>query len=292
MMRILIAGMALLAAVVLCPWLSAGARKAVVKADVANGRNGFLVEKIQDLNLTAEQEKRIEDIQKECKPKVQEAAHAVTALVQEEVGKIHAVLSPEQNRRLRAFREERRESRIEGVAQLFAHVNELELTNAEMAQIGSIRREYRPKIAKALYTLRGVFTAEQNKARDAGMKAGKKHCEILASLKLTGAQKEKVATVCQEVRNLVREEMEKIMDVLNATQQEKLAEFKNERADQIGDRLAARIVHFRSLNLTREQRTKIENIRKEYRPKIQAAGNAFRVAVRAELGRVVGVIKT
>ena len=45
------------------------------------------------------------------------------------------------------------------------------------------------------------------------------------------------------------------------------------------------------LNLTDEQEAKIADIRKEYRPKVQEAGNKLRAAVKEEVERIVAVIK-
>jgi Spy/CpxP family protein refolding chaperone len=97
--------------------------------------------------------------------------------------------------------------------------------------------------------------------------------------------------VGNEVATLVREELEKIRDVLTAEQQAKLAELKAERQERVRDRLAARIANFRELNLTGQQRTAIADIRQEYRPKIHEAGNKFRAIVREEVAMIVAVIR-
>src|SRR6516165_12498311 len=80
-----------------------------------------LAERIQDLNLTDPQETKIEDIQKECRPKVEEAAKEVVGLVKEEVDKIREVLTPEQKTKLESLKEERKEQRAEGLASRIAH---------------------------------------------------------------------------------------------------------------------------------------------------------------------------
>ena len=166
-----------------------------------------------------------------------------------------------------------------------------DLSDAEMDKIAEIRKEFRPKIVMALEGLKGILTPEHSKAREEGLKAGKTRREILESLKLTDAQKEKVVTFAKETGTLVREEMEKIRDVLTAAQQEKLQELKDERKEQVRDRLAHRIANLRDLNLTDEQKTKLAEIRKEYRPKIQEAGNKLRASVREEVGMIVAVLK-
>jgi Spy/CpxP family protein refolding chaperone len=250
-----------------------------------------LVEKIHDLQLTDAQEAKIADIRKECRPKVQEAAKELGGLVKEEVGKIRDVLTAEQKQKLRELKEERREHREQCVAHTIASLKEMDLTDAEMTKIGDLRQEYRPKIEKVLKELEGLLTDAQKKAREEALKAGKNRREVLAALKLTDAQKDKVVTVAKEVRTLVREEMEKIRDVLTAEQKQKLQELKEERKEQVRDRRAHRIENLKALNLSDEQKTKIANIRKEYRPKVHEASNKLRAAVREEMEQIVAVIK-
>ena len=62
-----------------------------------------------------------------------------------------------------------------------------------------------------------------------------------------------------------------------------------EKADQkAGGELAARV---QDLNLTDEQKAKLADIRKEYRPKVQEAGNKLGAAAREEVEAIVAVIK-
>jgi Spy/CpxP family protein refolding chaperone len=250
-----------------------------------------LAERIQDLNLTDEQEAKIADIRKEYKPKVQEAAKDLAAIVKEEVEKVRGVLTPEQRTKLAATKEERKEFRAERLAERIAHVEELDLTDAEVAKITEIRKEFRPKIEKAMKGLDGLLTDDQKKAREEGLKDGKKRKEILASLKLTDEQKEKVEAVGKEVRALVREELEQMRDVLTDSQKEKLQEFKDERKEQVRDRLAHRVANLKDLDLTDEQKAKIADIRKEYRPKVHEAGNKLRATVREDVEAIVVVLK-
>jgi Spy/CpxP family protein refolding chaperone len=160
-----------------------------------------------------------------------------------------------------------------------------------MTQIENIRSECRPKIMKALEGFKGILNSEQTRAREEGMKAGRKHREVIASLNLTGAQKEKAESACKEVASAVKEEMEKIRDVLSSEQREKLTELKDERHDRVRDRWAARIANFSDLNLTEEQKTKIGEIRTEFRPKVHEAGNKLRAAVREEMDMILNVFK-
>jgi Spy/CpxP family protein refolding chaperone len=250
-----------------------------------------LAERIQDLNLTDAQEAKIQDIRKEYRPKVEAAAKELAAVVNEEVEKARAVLTPEQRMKLEAYKEERKERRIGGLAARMAHLEQLDLTDAEVAKIQEIRKEYRPKIEAALKNMAGLLTPKQRKAREEGLKAGKKRREILASLNLNDDQKAKVENVCKEVGTLVREEMEKIRDVLTEEQQAKLAELKQERKDRILDRMAVRIMNLKELNLTADQKAKLADIRRDYRPKVHEAGNKLRAVVREEVAAIVGVIK-
>jgi Spy/CpxP family protein refolding chaperone len=258
------------------------------KADKAGGA---LAERIQDLNLTDEQEAKIAEIRKEYRPKVQEAAKDLAAVVKEEVEKVRGLLTPEQKAKLDADREERQERRSEGLAQRTAHLGELELTDAERAKIGDIRKEYRPKIEKAMKELQGLLSDDQKKARQEALSAGKKRREVLQSLNLTDEQKEKVQAVAKEIGALVREEMEKIRDVLTDEQKAKLEEVKDERKERVRDRMAHRIANLKELNLTEDQKAQIGDIRKEYRPKVHEAGNKVRATVRDEVEAIVVIIK-
>ena len=275
------------AALALAALLSFGAKLA---ADEAKAEGG-LAERLQDLNLTEEQETRIADIRKEFRTKNAEAIKELAAVVKEELDKVRAVLTAEQKEKLQTLKEERRESRENCLAHRLAHLRNLDLTDDEMTKIADIRKEFRPRIAKAMKGLEGLLNEEQRKAREEGLKAGKRRKEVLESLKLTDEQKEKVATVAKEVGSVVREEMEKIRDVLSAGQKEKLQELKEERKERVRDRLAHRIANFKDLDLTDEQKTKLMEIRKEYRPRIHEAGNKLRAAFREEVEMIVAAIK-
>jgi Spy/CpxP family protein refolding chaperone len=250
-----------------------------------------LAARVQDLNLTDEQEAKIADIRKEYRPKVQEAGKDLAAAVKEEVEKVRGVLTPAQKTKLEAAKEEREEHRAEGLAERIAHLEELDLTSGEMAKVAEIRKEFRPKIEKALKGLQGLLTDDQKKAREAAFQAGKTRREMLQSLNLNAEQKEKIEAVGKEMAALVREEMEKIRDVLSAEQKEKLQELKDERADRARDWRAHRIANLKELNLTEDQKTQIADIRKEYRPKVHEAGNKLRATVREEVEAIVAVIK-
>src|SRR5262249_54254103 len=150
-------------------------------------------------------------------------------------------------------KEERKEHRAECLAQRIAHVEELDLTDAEIAKIADIRKAYRPRIEKAMQELVGTLTDAQKNAREEALKSGKKRREVLEVLQLTGEQKEKVTAVCKTVGDLVREEMAQIRDVLSEEQRAQLADLKDERKERVRDRMACRIANLKDLNLTGEQ---------------------------------------
>jgi Spy/CpxP family protein refolding chaperone len=250
-----------------------------------------LAERIQDLNLTDDQEAKIADIRKEYRTEVAKAGKDLAAVVKEEVEKIRAVLTEEQKKTLQAAKKERRASKLEGLAVRIAHLKDLDLTDAEFTKITDIRKEYRPKIAKAMKQLGGILTDEQKQARMEALKAGKRRKEVRKALKLTDEQKEKVETVGKEVGTLVREELEQVRDLLTKEQKAELQEFKGERKERVRDRFAHRVANMKQLKLTDEQKASIMEIRKEYRPKVQEAGNKLRAAVREEVEKIAAVLK-
>jgi Spy/CpxP family protein refolding chaperone len=284
-MRSLIAAMFLVVVALVCPRLWA--------VDDAKDRGvgaGF-AERMQDLNLTDEQQAKIAETRKEYRPKVQEAAKDLATLIKGEVEKARAVLTDEQKTKLAALKDERQELREDRLAERIAHLRELNLTDAEVAKITAIREEYRPKVAKAMESLRGLLTKDQRMIRDEALKAGKKRSEIIAAFNLTAEQRERIDAVGKELRTLLREELEKIRNVLSEGQKEKLDEFKAERKEHVHDRMAHAIMNFKDMNLTAEQKTKLADIRKEYRAKVHEASNKLRAAAREEVQAILAVMK-
>jgi Spy/CpxP family protein refolding chaperone len=267
--------------------LALGAKLA---AQEAKGEGGLVVT-IQDLNLTDEQEARIADIMKGFRTKNVAAIKELASAVQEEKDKVNAVLTAEQKAKLETLKEERKETREECLAHRIAQLKELDLTEDEITKIAEIRAGFHVKIARAAKALEGLLSDDQKKAREEGLKAGKKRKEILESMKLTDDQKQKVAAVAKELAGLVREEAEQVRDVLTASQREQLRDLKDERREHVRDRLAHRIANLKDLNLTDEQKTKLADIRKEYRPRIHEAGNKLRAAVREDMEMILAVIK-
>jgi Spy/CpxP family protein refolding chaperone len=139
--------------------------------------------------------------------------------------------------------------------------------------------------------LQGLLTDDQKKARQEALRAGKRRREVLEALNLTDEQKQKVRAIGREVATLVRERMEKLRDVVSAGQKEKLQDLREERKERVRDRMAHRIANLKDLNLTEDQKAQIAAIRKEYRPKVQKAGNKLRATIRDQIEAIVAVIK-
>jgi Spy/CpxP family protein refolding chaperone len=249
-----------------------------------------LAERMQDLDLTDAQEAKILEIRKEGRPKVLEAAKQLVAIVKQEVEMIKDELTPDQKTKIKDIREERAEFRGERLGERIAHLKELDLTESELAKIKEIHKDYHGKTVKAMKTLDGLLTEEQKNARAKALEAGMKRREVIASLKLTDEQKEKVEVIGKEVRVNVHNELMKMRDVLTETQKEKLQELKEERREHVRDRLAHAIAHFKDLELTDAQKEKITAIRSEYRPKVQEAGNRLRATIREEVEAIVSAI--
>ena len=274
--------------------------------EAAKELSGLVKEEMEKIHpvLTAEQREKLQAMREERKEHragglVAKLAHLKELhLTEGEMSQIHQIRTefrPKIAKAMEGFKgilnDEQRKTREEGLAAKLAHLKELDLTDAEMSQIQQIRNEFRPKIAKAMEGFKGILNDEQRKSREQSLLAGKKRREVLESLNLTAAQKEKAEEVGKEVRTTVREEMEKIRDVLSAEQQAKLVELKDERHDRARDRLASAIVNSRELNLSDEQKASIAKIRAEFRPKIHETGTKLRAAARNEMEMILAVIK-
>jgi Spy/CpxP family protein refolding chaperone len=254
-------------------------------------RPKMLVVTIQDIELTDEQEAKIAAIRKEYASKIKDDAKELKTLANEQLEKIRSVFTPEQQAKIQSIIAERREFKEESLAHAIANLKELDLTEAELAKIREIRREYRPKMDEAIRQLENVLTDDQEKAREEALKAGKTRREVLQAINLTSAQRAELENTATQLKNLVGNEVEKIRGVLTASQRETLQELREERADRVRDRLAHQIANLRELNLTDEQRTALMNIRQEYRPKLQELGNQLRTAIADEVQKVVAVLK-
>ena len=250
-----------------------------------------LVVSIQDIDLTDEQEAKIAAIRKEYRPKIEESAKELKTLVKEEVDGIRNVFTPEQRPKVQAIIEERKDFREESLAHKIAGLKELDLTEAELARIVEIRKEYRPKIDAAVKQLESLLTDTQKEARKEAIKDDKPRREVLKVLNLSSAQSSELGNIAKELKDLVGSEMSKIRGVFTAGQKETLQDLRAERREMVRDRLAHQIANLRDLNLTEQQKESLMNIRQEFRPKIQEAGNTLRTEIGEEVGKIVAVLK-
>jgi Spy/CpxP family protein refolding chaperone len=163
----------------------------------------------------------------------------------------------------------------------------LDLTDDEKAKIMAIRKEYHPKVIKAMEGLQGILTPEQKEAREAALKAGKKRRDVISALKLTDEQKEKVEAVGKQVHATVREELGKIKDVLTESHKAVLQAAKGERVEHVRDWMSHRIANLKEL--PDETKSKIAEIREKYRPKVHEASNKLRAAIRDEVHKIHSV---
>jgi Spy/CpxP family protein refolding chaperone len=287
-MRSLSVLLTLFVAVVVCPKLGLAGEPDGEAGEHGRGRMAVTM---ADLHLTDEQETKIADIMKECRPKIKEASKDLAAIVKDEVEKVRGILTADQKGKLEGLKEERKLHRIEGLAERIAHLRDLDLTDVEITQIGEIREEYRPKIEKVMQELTGVLTDEQRRTREEGLKAGESRREVRESLNLTEDQKAKMEVIGKDLVAVVRDELEKIKSLLTAEQQQQLAALKEERQERVRDQWASRIANLAELNLTDEQKTKIAEVREEFRPKVHEAGNKLRGVVRDEVAEVLAVFK-
>ena len=250
-----------------------------------------LVVSIQDIDLSDEQEAEIAAIRKEYRPKIEESAKELKSLVKEEVEGIRNVFTPEQRPKIQAIIEERKDFREESLAHKIAGLKELDLTETELAKIAEIRKEYRPKIDEAAKQLERLLTDTQKEARKEAIKDDKPRREVLKVLNLTSAQTSELENNGKELKDLVGSEMSKLRGVLTAGQKETLQDLRAERREMVRDRLAHQIANLKDLNLTEQQKESLMNIRQEFRPKIQEAGNALRTEIGEEVGKIVAVLK-
>jgi Spy/CpxP family protein refolding chaperone len=252
---------------------------------------GSTLDKEAEMILALGQEMRLEAIRKEFGDKIDRSGKQLAALIKDEVGKIRMVLTPVQNEKLRELNLGSLEHEVDGLAQRIAGLAGLDLTEGELAKIGRIRKEYRPKVEKAMKELDSILSQEQAKARRDAIDAGKKASQVWANLNLAQAQKEKVAAVGKKISSLVSGELGELKDALTPDQKVLLLTLKGDSLEHVRDRLAQRIARLEDLNLTDKQKAAIARIRKEYQPKIHDAGNNLRELIRQEVTMIAAVFK-
>lgn len=106
---------------------------------------------------------------------------------------------------------------------LVVKFQDLQLTDAQEAKIGDIRKECRPKVQEA----------------------------------------------AKELGTIVREEFEKIAAILTPEQKQKVQALREEREDRREECLAHAIASLKELDLTDAEMTKIGDIRKGFRPRME-----------------------
>jgi Spy/CpxP family protein refolding chaperone len=135
----------------------------------------------------------------------------------------------------------------------------------------------------ALALVVGMFVYVPLRADDGEKTDGKVKViliERVQDLNLTDDKETKIQAIRKEFRpkvqaagkalsGLIKDEVEKIEEVLTAEQKEKLKEMKDARADRREKYVAHAIARLKDMELTDAEMTKIGAIRKEYRPKIE-----------------------
>jgi Spy/CpxP family protein refolding chaperone len=117
---------------------------------------------------------------------------------------------------------------------------DLNLTDDQKAKLSGLKKEYAPKLKELSGTLDKVLTADQKKARDEAIKAarasGKRGPEvresIQAAMKLTDAQKTKLADGRKAMQKLNKEISDKVNKLLTPEQQEVLKKARAERGNR------------------------------------------------------------
>ena len=129
------------------------------------------------------------------------------------------------------------------------------------------------------------------------LEGGGASTERLRDIGLSEAQEATIAGVRDEyapkveeavtaLKSVADEEVDKLRAVLTPEQLLKIEKNKEERQTLRVEGLAERIAHLRDLDLTEDEKTKIGEIRKEYRPKILQALEGLRGTLTPEQAKV------
>ena len=153
----------------------------------------------------------------------------------------------------------------------------LNLTDEQKATVKELKKEYRPRFKAAIDS---VLTADQTKARDDAMKTakaeGKKGHElwqaVRQAVKLTDEQKAKLK---EAIKPLHKDVHEKLLAILTTEQKEQLKQ-KCEKYSVAKSHHAVGMSWrvLKGLNPTDDQKAKVKELRKEYRPKFKAAADS------------------
>ncbi|MGB7732049.1 MAG: hypothetical protein WBL72_00005 [Thermoguttaceae bacterium] len=118
-----------------------------------------------------------------------------------------------------------------------ANNKDLNLSDDQKTKLAELQKQYAPKLKDLAQTRDNVLTADQKKARQDAIKAaraaGKRGPEvreaIQAAMKLTDAQKAKLADAQKASRTLNKEIMDKVNQVLTPDQQATLKKARGNR---------------------------------------------------------------
>lgn len=251
----------------------------------------MIVERFGDLNLTDQQTIEIAAVREEFAPKIDSALDRLDGTIKEQREAASAVLTADQKIKLLTLKTELGLWRTETIAERYAHLRELDLTDAEKAKINDIRKEFRPKIVKCVENLKGILTPDQLKMREDMLKTGMPRRDVIKALKLTDDQKTKVEAIGDEVRGYIRNELDRVRAVLDPAQREKIAAMKEDRIEQFRARALFAIASLKDLNLTDQQVQQLRAIHAEYGARVEDAGNQVRALIREELSAIVNVLQ-
>src|SRR5579862_6375373 len=133
-------------------------------------------------------------------------------------------------------------------------------------------------------TLLPKYVAADEPAAESKDGASQRMAERLADLNLTDEQETKIRDVrkeCQpkiqdavkELAGLVKDEVAKVREILTPEQREKIKALDEERKENRAEHLAARLSHLRDLELSDAEKAQFDEIREEYRPKLEKLRN-------------------
>jgi Spy/CpxP family protein refolding chaperone len=136
-------------------------------------------------------------------------------------------------------RGQRHRGQFPSFIQMIEKNKDLKLTDDQKTKLTALDKEYAPKRKELAGTMDKVLTAEQKKARkeaiDAARKAGKRGPEvresIQAAMKLTDAQKAKLADGRKAMQTLNKEIVGKVNKVLTPEQQDVLKKARANRGN-------------------------------------------------------------
>lgn len=159
----------------------------------------------------------------------------------------------------------------------WAMLNGVDLTDDQKAKVEEVKKEYGPKLKEARKEIDGILTADQRKVRDEAVKAakaaGKRGEEIWKDAKaaatLTDEQIAKMADLRKTVHALRKEAREKIVAILTPEQRQQVKKPRDGMRSHLQMGWCGEML--KDLDLTDEQKAKIEDLNKEYRPKIEEA---------------------